>query len=256
MICTSPADNAGNLEAEMNWKLSMLFAMDFSETRAASEDGETRFLRPLPGGGERMYPETDVPYIFIGKGMLDEADSMVAPPKHELVRSISGRYGISSQDAEILVNEGGMLRAFQYLADETGNPRLISRLLLQTVPEKRKASKAQVSDDDIYGLILSGSRLGWVRDSFEAALDRLFRGGEGKESILSDISLRPMGEEELRNLARELASRGVQRKSLVPEARRVSGRPFDPSVLLKLFDEVGGEPVQWCAVIGYPPKYF
>lgn len=60
MICTSPADNAGNLEAEMNWKLSMLFAMDFSETRAASEDGETRFLRPLPGG-ERMYPETDVP---------------------------------------------------------------------------------------------------------------------------------------------------------------------------------------------------
>jgi len=39
------------------------------ETRQAQPDGTTKFMRPLPGG-ERMYPETDVPTIPITKEML------------------------------------------------------------------------------------------------------------------------------------------------------------------------------------------
>ena len=61
-----------------------------AETRAASLEGETAFLRPRPGAA-RMYPETDIPLIQVsaetltrlreqnprtmgkaGKGILDE----------------------------------------------------------------------------------------------------------------------------------------------------------------------------------------
>ena len=39
------------------------------ETRVAKPDGTTEFIRPLPGG-ERMYPETDVPTIVITPAFL------------------------------------------------------------------------------------------------------------------------------------------------------------------------------------------
>ncbi|BFI73095.1 glutamyl-tRNA(Gln) amidotransferase transferase subunit (EC 6.3.5.7) [Nanoarchaeota archaeon] len=41
------------------------------DTRQANEDGTTSFLRPQPGS-ERMYPETDHPYIFINKEIEDK----------------------------------------------------------------------------------------------------------------------------------------------------------------------------------------
>ncbi|EOD42414.1 Archaeal Glu-tRNAGln amidotransferase subunit E (contains GAD domain) [Candidatus Nanobsidianus stetteri] len=40
------------------------------DTRQANEDGTTSFLRPQPGS-ERMYPETDHPYIYINKDIIE-----------------------------------------------------------------------------------------------------------------------------------------------------------------------------------------
>ncbi|MCX6773268.1 MAG: Glu-tRNA(Gln) amidotransferase subunit GatE [Candidatus Micrarchaeota archaeon] len=45
------------------------------ETRKASPDGTSSYMRPLPGRA-RMYPETDVPTIPITKELLDEAKDM------------------------------------------------------------------------------------------------------------------------------------------------------------------------------------
>jgi len=39
------------------------------DTRQANDDGTTSFLRPQPGS-ERMYPETDHPYIYINKDII------------------------------------------------------------------------------------------------------------------------------------------------------------------------------------------
>jgi len=41
------------------------------DTRQANEDGTTSFLRPQPGS-ERMYPETDHPYIHINKDIIED----------------------------------------------------------------------------------------------------------------------------------------------------------------------------------------
>ncbi len=43
------------------------------ETRVAKADGSTDFTRPLPGG-ERMYPETDIPPIAVTKETLSEIE--------------------------------------------------------------------------------------------------------------------------------------------------------------------------------------
>jgi glutamyl-tRNA(Gln) amidotransferase subunit E len=41
------------------------------DTRQANDDGITSFLRPQPGS-ERMYPETDHPYIYINKDIIED----------------------------------------------------------------------------------------------------------------------------------------------------------------------------------------
>ncbi|MFN3528019.1 MAG: Glu-tRNA(Gln) amidotransferase subunit GatE, partial [Candidatus Altarchaeaceae archaeon] len=40
------------------------------ETRRATENGETEYMRPLPGAA-RMYPETDIPIIYIDEKYLE-----------------------------------------------------------------------------------------------------------------------------------------------------------------------------------------
>ena len=43
------------------------------DTRLATQEGQTKFLRPRPGAA-RMYPETDIPPIIISQDELDESE--------------------------------------------------------------------------------------------------------------------------------------------------------------------------------------
>ncbi|MEM3857705.1 MAG: Glu-tRNA(Gln) amidotransferase subunit GatE, partial [Thermoprotei archaeon] len=49
------------------------------ETRGALPDGTTRYLRPMPGA-ERMYPETDVPYVTVGADEIRRVNAKIPPP--------------------------------------------------------------------------------------------------------------------------------------------------------------------------------
>ncbi len=66
------------------------------ETRAATDDGETRYLRPRPGAA-RMYPETDIPEIVITEGWLAELAGRLPVPWEERVRSYVDRYSLSPE---------------------------------------------------------------------------------------------------------------------------------------------------------------
>jgi glutamyl-tRNA(Gln) amidotransferase subunit E (EC 6.3.5.7) len=69
------------------------------ETRAANEDGTTRYMRPRPGR-ERMYPETDIPHLLVTPDMLAEAEKLVPEPAEVKVRRFVERYGMSRELAE------------------------------------------------------------------------------------------------------------------------------------------------------------
>ena len=72
-----------------------------AETRAATQEGETVFLRPRPGAS-RMYPETDIPSISIMpeavKKARDEADT--TPTWDEAISKIQKKYNLNKEQAE------------------------------------------------------------------------------------------------------------------------------------------------------------
>ncbi|MFP3312512.1 MAG: Glu-tRNA(Gln) amidotransferase subunit GatE [Acidilobus sp.] len=72
------------------------------ETRAANEDGTTKYMRPRPGK-ERMYPETDIPPLRVTPDLLAEAERLVPEPPEAKVRRFVEKYGINRELAEKVV---------------------------------------------------------------------------------------------------------------------------------------------------------
>ncbi|BAA81214.1 glutamyl-tRNA(Gln) amidotransferase subunit E [Aeropyrum pernix K1] len=75
------------------------------ETRAALEDGTTRYLRPRPGSA-RMYPETDIPPLRIDENILSMAEPLVPEPPEVVAMRLKKEYGLSDQLAwEVIRDE-------------------------------------------------------------------------------------------------------------------------------------------------------
>lgn len=73
------------------------------ETRAANDDGTTRYSRPMPGAA-RMYPETDIRPISITKELIKKIESILPElPENKIKRYIE-KYGLSIKLAEELID--------------------------------------------------------------------------------------------------------------------------------------------------------
>lgn len=90
-----------------------------ADTRFATADGKTVFLRPRPGAA-RMYPETDVPTVPITQEELDYAVSSVPKPWDESVKDLQSKYGINSQLAGQLW-DSARLELFEEMASAACN---------------------------------------------------------------------------------------------------------------------------------------
>ena len=88
-----------------------------AETRAATPDGKTVFLRPRPGGA-RMYPETDILPIAITNSTLASLADKV--PKHwdEIVNSLAKKYNLNKKLANQIF-DSDYLNLFEEIASET-----------------------------------------------------------------------------------------------------------------------------------------
>ena len=80
--------------------------------RAGKEDGTTDFLRPLPGK-ERMYPETDLPLLKIGREKINEIKKILPKLKNE-IRDELKKKGLNPDLIE-LVLDANDLEEFEVL---------------------------------------------------------------------------------------------------------------------------------------------
>jgi len=81
------------------------------ETRGASPDGTSIYLRPRPGAA-RMYPETDVPPVQVGSDRLEQLFENLPRMPEELAKELAGRHNLGSKLAEQLV-DSDYLHAFE-----------------------------------------------------------------------------------------------------------------------------------------------
>lgn len=70
-----------------------------AETRSATNDGDTVFLRPR-AGSSRMYPETDILPIRVDKNLLDDMSNNVPLSWNQLINNIMEKYSLNKKLAE------------------------------------------------------------------------------------------------------------------------------------------------------------
>jgi Glu-tRNA(Gln) amidotransferase subunit E-like FAD-binding protein len=97
-----------------------------SEVRKALPNGETEFIRPMPGSA-RMYPETDLPLLKISKQMIDEAKKTLPKLKDEIEGELKEK-GLKEEMIKLLFKEQ-KIDEFKELLNILNNPNLIAKIL-------------------------------------------------------------------------------------------------------------------------------
>lgn len=236
-IIVSKPEVIGHIEQAMRNRLEKLAHLDLPETRVVSDDGATHYLRPLPGG-ERMYPETDIQLIPITTELLDEAARMAPRSEEEMVSELVSYTKISKQDAGVIISSGKK-DDFLAFSEALSNSRLASRILLQTIPDIEKKRGRHVLLSEALPVLAESGRRSWERQILETALELYLVRNQPLSEILESDQLKMLGRDELKQIILDIAKvEEVTQKNIIPKLRSRTNRMFDPSLAIKLVNEL------------------
>ena len=142
-------------------KISVSFAIDSiinriklaqngppAETRAATQNGDTIFLRPRPGAS-RMYPETDIPTIKVSDKELAEARSNIPKSWEKSIRELKEKYQINNQLAEQIFDSEYFEIFEQICSKKQNSPNFVVSILCSTITNlKRSGLDSSLLNDE------------------------------------------------------------------------------------------------------------
>ena len=159
------------------------------EVRRVTPESGTRFLRPMPGAS-RMYPETDIPPMTLSKidvdipKTLDQRETEV-PLNDEESKQIVSR----NLDAE-----------FYELIGIYDNPKIISRLLLHTLPNLESEKNVIIGKEAITRVLKLAKDDKIAKEGIERAL---LQASKGKKIEVKNENIEAEVREFISNLINE-----------------------------------------------------
>ena len=118
--------------------------------RDALENGETRYIRPLPGAA-RMYPETDIQLVKISDKMIEETKSNL-PALREVIISDLKKLGLSEEYAGIIAKEN-KLQEFLELGKMKIDKSIIAKSLILWPKEIISREKLEINFEQIKNIL-------------------------------------------------------------------------------------------------------
>lgn len=169
------------------------------ETRAATEEGETRYQRPRPGAA-RMYPETDIPEIVVTEEWKRNLRMTMPVPWKEKVAAYSKRYSLS-EEAALQLYDSDNSKLFEELTAKLKlEPSVIASILVETPVRlsREGVDESKVTPEALTSVLVA---VDGGRFAKEAAVDVLRAIGKGEAHDVDDailkLRLSGMSDEEL-----------------------------------------------------------
>jgi len=103
-----------------------------AETRAATPNGDTIFLRPRPGAS-RMYPETDIPTVKVTNNELNKARSNIPKSWEDSIKELEEKYEINNQLAEQIFDSEYFEIFEQICSQKQNSPNFVVSILCSTI---------------------------------------------------------------------------------------------------------------------------
>ena len=182
-----------------------------AETRAATDSGETRYLRPRPGS-QRMYPETDIPNIGVTKRMLVELDKLVPRNWEARVSKLANTHGLS-EDMALKLYDSELDGEFEALARQLKlEPSVVAsvlvdlpvRLAREGVPEA--ALRMEVLED----VLRSVARGDIAKEAIPDVLKAVGAGNGDVGDAISSLGLERADESKIRVVIESVLLRNAE----------------------------------------------
>ncbi len=183
------------------------------ETRAANEDGTTRYLRPRPGAA-RMYPETDIPPVRITEDMLREAEKIKPEPLNVKLEKLTAKHGLSRELALEVISDPRLDLIEKLIEKHTRIPAsIIASLFIVTLRGlKGKGVDIEVIPDErIEELVEAIERRVVAKEAAETILEEAAKNPEKNiDSIIETLGLKTVTEEEAIKIIDEIIKANIE----------------------------------------------
>jgi glutamyl-tRNA(Gln) amidotransferase subunit E len=211
------------------------------ETRRALPDGNTEFMRPLPGAA-RMYVETDIPPIIISKEKLKHIKRRLPELPEKKRERFQEEYGLSEElSRRLSISENAGL--FEELVREHKiDPTFIASTLEETMVSLRRegVSVDEIGRgdlDDLFGLI---SKEMLAKEAVPEVLGEVAKGATVKKAI-DRLGLGKMSRPELRKIISQIVKK---KRRLVEERGKAAIGPLMGVVMGKVRARADGKIVR------------
>ena len=115
-----------------------------AEVRNALPDGNTEFLRPMPGSA-RMYPETDLPLLYISRDLINDIKKSLPKLRKDIKEELKSK-GLNEEMIKLIVSEN-KIEELKSLLEIEKDANLIAKMLV--LWPKEFATKEKISINKI-----------------------------------------------------------------------------------------------------------
>ena len=194
-----------------------------AETRAATQNGDTIFLRPRPGAS-RMYPETDIPTVKDSEKELIEVKSNIPKSWEESIKEIEERYQINNQLAEQIF-DSDYFEIFEQICSNKQSPNFVASVLCSTITNlERQGLDSSLLNDynirDTFDLLEQGKI---NKESVDIIFEQIMsKKADNIEEALENASIKQLTEDELEKILDEIIQKNME-KIKQEQMRALSG---------------------------------
>lgn len=182
------------------------------ETRAANNDGTTRYSRPMPGAA-RMYPETDVRPIPITEEYIEKLKKTLPETYEKKIERFIKEYKLSEKLAREIVSSD-KVKLFEEIVKEVNvPPTLIASTLKYTLKslEREGVKIRKISEDKLKTIFKYIEKKRMAKEAIPEILRWLAENPDKEiEDALKELKVELMSIEELEEIINEIVSKNIQ----------------------------------------------
>ena len=211
-----------------------------AETRLATPNADTVFLRPRPGAS-RMYPETDVPPIIVTKKELEVAESNIPKSWDESLKELQEKYNLNFQLAE-QVFDSPYIDLFEKISSKTqNNPTFVASILCSSITnlERNGLNSMLLTNEEIEKTFeyLQDGKI--TKEAIEMIFENIMAGNSNSlDEAIKNTSIETLDEAKLEEIIEKITN---ENKGIIENQKERAIGPLMGIAMKNLRGKASGE---------------